>query len=61
MEHKIYYDMGINEDTGKFTLRFSNDGVRYAYVEFDTSEELLGFQENLNQAVAIYLVNNNAN
>lgn len=36
---KIYYDIGVNPNNGFTTIRFSNDGEHYFYVEFGSVEE----------------------
>ena len=51
---KIYYDVGMNNDNGFFTVRFSNNGQQYFYVEFDNLPDILGFQEKLGMGVEIY-------
>lgn len=45
---KIYYDIGVNTDNGFPTIRFSNDGTSYFYVEFGTIEEFESFVEKVN-------------
>lgn len=48
MAEKIYYDIGINNENGNVTIRFSVDGVNYAYIEFGTLKEFELFVEKVN-------------
>lgn len=51
---KVYYDIGINNDNGFFTIRFSNDGKNYLYAEFDNLPDIFTFQTKVSIGVNMY-------